>query len=614
MDCFVKRLQPERYDNWLKGTDYGRHPEEPTAKLTPAAPPTAEEFMVNIQNKDKEIPLCLLEPKSKKRRYPIHKNKNPDKHPHRRMATMGVADEEESEEDEPISKISRKHENAERHYNANGTSKPKSNKKITHTSELWNSLDTIMVGVGGTACNESGDEIKEKWASSEMIAELTRSQKTSERPDLNSEPLNNLDNTISRLQRSLSKGTFPDVLPSPLPSTVTLPPFREYPPIQSSTISPLTRPISNVLQHGSLHNKLQQPVNSTFYNFNSHNILQPTPLQYQPNTNQRIPITLHQQQISPNVPNPNLSLRPQTFITSTIPSTGALRPLHSFENTSSTIKDYLGTLNPIQTCLNSTTNTNVICRTDAGSMKNLVQTPSIVGSQSLLSCPTSYSTINSSTGYRNMAPVNICLRRPESELAAATKDINLLQNLGARQNILNHGSRGKDVPPQTAVLLTTKFSTDVARIDWARSNQLILSSKDKRQIRTSVTILERRNDGSAWQPPLKLPVGNAWGWQVNGFVNMFESAIYINLHGPRNMARSFMLPFRNILATTKKSQMAINAKQDIWPPGDDMLALCEDVSKWELHMCINPNTDIKATIIDPWKKTYLLTIPGKLLA
>ena len=65
-----------RYDNWLKGTDYGRHPEEPSAKLTPAAPPTAEEFMVNIQNKDKEIPLCLLEPKSKKRRYPIHKNKN----------------------------------------------------------------------------------------------------------------------------------------------------------------------------------------------------------------------------------------------------------------------------------------------------------------------------------------------------------------------------------------------------------------------------------------------------------------------------------------------------------------------------------------------------------
>ena len=33
--------------------------------------------MVNNRNKDKEIPLCLLEPKEKKkRRHPIHKNKN----------------------------------------------------------------------------------------------------------------------------------------------------------------------------------------------------------------------------------------------------------------------------------------------------------------------------------------------------------------------------------------------------------------------------------------------------------------------------------------------------------------------------------------------------------
>lgn len=69
-----------RYDDWLNGKDYGRHPEEPNAKLSPAAPPTAEEFMVNNKNKDKEIPLCLLEPKGdKKRRHPIHKKKNPGK-------------------------------------------------------------------------------------------------------------------------------------------------------------------------------------------------------------------------------------------------------------------------------------------------------------------------------------------------------------------------------------------------------------------------------------------------------------------------------------------------------------------------------------------------------
>ena len=35
MDCFVKRVQPERYENWLRGIDYGRHPEEPNAKSLP---------------------------------------------------------------------------------------------------------------------------------------------------------------------------------------------------------------------------------------------------------------------------------------------------------------------------------------------------------------------------------------------------------------------------------------------------------------------------------------------------------------------------------------------------------------------------------------------------
>ena len=74
MDTFVKRLQPDRYDDWINGQDYGRHPEEPNAKASPAPPPSAYEYMMNPQNKDKDIPMCLLEPASKKRRHPIHKN------------------------------------------------------------------------------------------------------------------------------------------------------------------------------------------------------------------------------------------------------------------------------------------------------------------------------------------------------------------------------------------------------------------------------------------------------------------------------------------------------------------------------------------------------------
>jgi hypothetical protein len=62
---------------WLRGEDYGRHPEEPTGKSTAAPQPTAEEFIFNPKNKDKPIPLCLLEPNtSKKRRHPIHKKKS----------------------------------------------------------------------------------------------------------------------------------------------------------------------------------------------------------------------------------------------------------------------------------------------------------------------------------------------------------------------------------------------------------------------------------------------------------------------------------------------------------------------------------------------------------
>ena len=49
MECFVKRVQPERYEAWLRGEDYGRHPIEPNAKPTPAPPPSAEEYLQNPQ-------------------------------------------------------------------------------------------------------------------------------------------------------------------------------------------------------------------------------------------------------------------------------------------------------------------------------------------------------------------------------------------------------------------------------------------------------------------------------------------------------------------------------------------------------------------------------------
>ena len=76
METFVRRLQPDRYEDWLAGRDYGCHPEDPAgSKATPAPRPTIEEFLNNKDNAGKLIPQCMLEPSTKKRRHPIHKDK-----------------------------------------------------------------------------------------------------------------------------------------------------------------------------------------------------------------------------------------------------------------------------------------------------------------------------------------------------------------------------------------------------------------------------------------------------------------------------------------------------------------------------------------------------------
>lgn len=35
MDTFVKRFQPEKYENWLKGLDTGPHPESSSKNASP---------------------------------------------------------------------------------------------------------------------------------------------------------------------------------------------------------------------------------------------------------------------------------------------------------------------------------------------------------------------------------------------------------------------------------------------------------------------------------------------------------------------------------------------------------------------------------------------------
>lgn len=47
MDTFVKRFQPERYQAWLEGVDFGLHPEDPPNAIVPAPLPTHIDVMCN---------------------------------------------------------------------------------------------------------------------------------------------------------------------------------------------------------------------------------------------------------------------------------------------------------------------------------------------------------------------------------------------------------------------------------------------------------------------------------------------------------------------------------------------------------------------------------------
>ncbi|TMW49394.1 hypothetical protein DOY81_005538, partial [Sarcophaga bullata] len=51
MDTFVRRFQPERYQAWLEGKDFGLHPEDPPNAIGPAPLPTHLDVMCNKKMK-----------------------------------------------------------------------------------------------------------------------------------------------------------------------------------------------------------------------------------------------------------------------------------------------------------------------------------------------------------------------------------------------------------------------------------------------------------------------------------------------------------------------------------------------------------------------------------
>ncbi|XP_059608456.1 probable lysine-specific demethylase 4B isoform X2 [Phlebotomus argentipes] len=95
METFVKRLQPERYENWLKGQDIGPHPEGPYHIQTPANPPTEQDLVRLVSNKENPLaqemlskmnrqcnPTLSNSSKSFKERYPDLDMDDIERNPH----------------------------------------------------------------------------------------------------------------------------------------------------------------------------------------------------------------------------------------------------------------------------------------------------------------------------------------------------------------------------------------------------------------------------------------------------------------------------------------------------------------------------------------------------
>ncbi|KAG4069071.1 hypothetical protein HA402_008382 [Bradysia odoriphaga] len=80
MDTFVKRFQPDKYEDWINGTDIGPHPEDPVTEAAAAPIPSDQDILVNKNNVD--VPAPVIQSLKKKCNPSLKtksfKERNPD--------------------------------------------------------------------------------------------------------------------------------------------------------------------------------------------------------------------------------------------------------------------------------------------------------------------------------------------------------------------------------------------------------------------------------------------------------------------------------------------------------------------------------------------------------
>ena len=500
MDTFVKRLQPEKYDEWLNGKDFGRHPEEPNAKPTPAPPPSAEEYLLNPQNRNKEIPLCLLEPK--KRRHPIHNKKKKQQN---EEATENEDSDAVSDDIDPVEEkklkngpvLSLKRIDDEVSINKRLSVSPAKTippapappKLNFSTHPTFGSLPTKSeFGSGLSGLNNS-------WPSaSPMQAPLTKQEPSPPAP------------TQVKMTEKAKNAWMSSFLPStqvaqPLPQTLRSPSAQCHLRPHNTLTAKISK-LQNAMQH---HQQLPRP------SFTS-------PASMASGASMSLPKT----------PSPPLTTPPFT----------------NGSNLSHRQAQYPEELRRV---LQST---GILKEEPVSDIKNDEK-------MAVLLDP------------RVAQPQN---PNPQSTLAG-----NGIENMPLTQRIIQ--------------------------------NKAVLASQTERPILSTMVLIDR----STWQPPCRLPTMEenvlAQQWHLRSSVNVAKGEMYVRFDGPFNAKKSFCLQFSNILGTSKRH----SGNGSVWPPSPEMMDQCDDLSRWTISVGVDPFRDIKATVVDPWDKAYLITIPFKLL-
>lgn len=502
MDCFVKRIQPERYDDWLKGADYGRHPEEPNAKPTPAAPPTVEEFILNPKNKDKAIPLCLLEPQNgKKRRHPIHKKKGKDDSDTEEIVEVYHADKKTKKTKTDI--VSGKKDLV---------------LSLKRINPLDHQLDYKVTEPKVVKEEEEEEEDKSKIGGPRVV--IPKLNLTLAQPMFGSHvwpntPLPRQDlitaspaNYCNFVKPKANDTTLPDCVKERWVASFvgnSAKPKLQQPQPPKLASSSLTETISK-LQSSLLHRQHKEQQ-----------------LQHQPSYYVRDPSADLLNQRQANYPE---------------------------------------------------------------ELKKVLQSTGIMP-----------------TASQQLWQQQQQQQEPQQTTARHQPWAVLVDPRFAPNNSTQ--AQSQSTPSENHPCASEKTMEQSRRKSF---NQNVLTVNEERPICSSIIVLEGAS--SDWHPPLLLPSEHNLGhWTVNASVNVCEGVMYLRLTGPYRVNRSFMLPFKNILATSKRHQNS----QAIWPPCEEMMDQCDDLRKWVLNACIDPYQHIKATIIDPWNKAYILTIPVKLL-